>query len=127
MDGIKRRDFLKGTLKTAAVLSTAASGLLLKGCAAGKDFDLVVSGATLYDGSGGPPVRADVGILGDSIRLAVFDPARVQDRATWTGPARYPEGIPYVVVNGAVVVDHGEHSGRLPGKVLKRNIRGAVE
>jgi N-acyl-D-amino-acid deacylase len=59
--------------------------------------------------------------------LAVFDPARVQDRATWTDLARYPEGIPYVVVNGAVVVDHGEHTGRLPGKVLKRNNCGAVE
>jgi N-acyl-D-amino-acid deacylase len=69
MDGIGRRDFLKGALKTAAAVSTAATGLLLKGCASGKDFDLVVSGGTLYDGSGGPPVRADIGIVGDSIKL----------------------------------------------------------
>jgi len=59
--------------------------------------------------------------------LAVFDPGRVVDRATWTDPARYPEGIPYVIVNGGLVVELGEHTGRLPGRVLKRNAAGAVE
>jgi N-acyl-D-amino-acid deacylase len=58
--------------------------------------------------------------------LVVFDPARVIDRATWTDPARYPEGIECVVVNGAVVVEKGDHTGRLPGRVLKRNLRGVV-
>lgn len=58
--------------------------------------------------------------------LVVFDPGRVIDRATWTDPARYPEGIDYVIVNGGVVVDKGEHTGRLPGKVLKRDLRGVV-
>ncbi|MGZ7065629.1 MAG: amidohydrolase family protein, partial [Candidatus Aminicenantales bacterium] len=59
--------------------------------------------------------------------IAVFDPARVIDKAAWTAPARYPEGIPHVVVNGRVVVQNGEHTGNLPGRVLKRNSRGVVE
>jgi N-acyl-D-amino-acid deacylase len=58
--------------------------------------------------------------------LVVFDPNRVIDRATWTDPARYPEGIAYVIVNGGLVIDKGEHTGRLPGRVLKRNAAGEV-
>jgi N-acyl-D-aspartate/D-glutamate deacylase len=40
--------------------------------------------------------------------LAIFDPARVIDRATFESPARYSEGIPYVIVGGTVVVNRGE-------------------
>jgi N-acyl-D-amino-acid deacylase len=68
MHPIKRRAFLRGAAKTAAVVSASGGGLLLKGCSTGKDFDLLVSGGTVYDGSGGPPVRADVGISGGAIR-----------------------------------------------------------
>ena len=59
--------------------------------------------------------------------ITVFDPARVIDKATWTDPARYPEGIPHVVVNGRAVVHNGEHTGSRPGRVLRRNPRGLVE
>jgi dihydroorotase len=53
--------------------------------------------------------------------LTVFDPARVTDRATFENPAQYSEGIPYVVVNGAVVVDRGELvKDALPGKAVRR-------
>jgi N-acyl-D-amino-acid deacylase len=58
--------------------------------------------------------------------LVVFDPARIIDRATWTDPARYPEGIAAVLVNGQVVVEQGEHTGRPAGQVLRRNARGEV-
>ncbi len=58
--------------------------------------------------------------------LVLFDPARVADRATWTEPMLYPVGIEMVVVNGSVVVDRGEHTGRLPGRVLRKNERGMV-
>jgi N-acyl-D-amino-acid deacylase len=29
-------------------------------------------------------------------------------------------GVEYVIVNGQIVVEHGEHTGRLPGKILKK-------
>ncbi|MCJ7586803.1 MAG: D-aminoacylase [Candidatus Aminicenantes bacterium] len=57
---------------------------------------------------------------GAAADIAVFDPARIIDRATWTDPAQYPLGVEYVVVNGALVVEKGEHTGRLPGRTLKR-------
>jgi N-acyl-D-amino-acid deacylase len=51
--------------------------------------------------------------------LVVFNPATVLDKATWAEPHQYPAGIDYVLVNGQVVVERGEHTGRLPGKILK--------
>jgi N-acyl-D-amino-acid deacylase len=50
--------------------------------------------------------------------LVVFDPGVVEDRATFDNPTQYPAGIDYVVVNGAVVIDNGMHSGLLNGRVL---------
>jgi N-acyl-D-amino-acid deacylase len=50
--------------------------------------------------------------------LVLFDPQTVTDRATFTDPHQYPVGIPYVVVNGVVVIDQGQHTGALPGQVL---------
>jgi N-acyl-D-amino-acid deacylase len=52
--------------------------------------------------------------------LVVFDPAAVADRATWKDPHRYPAGIVHVVVNGVAVVSEGEHTGKLPGRVLRK-------
>jgi N-acyl-D-aspartate/D-glutamate deacylase len=52
--------------------------------------------------------------------LAVFDPARVADTATDQEPHRYAEGVATVVVNGEVVIDGGDHTGALPGRVLAR-------
>jgi len=50
--------------------------------------------------------------------LVLFDAETVGDRATFTEPHRYPAGIPYVIVNGRVVIDRSEHSGELAGLVL---------
>jgi N-acyl-D-amino-acid deacylase len=50
--------------------------------------------------------------------LALFDAGTVSDRATFTDPHQFPEGIPYVIVNGTVVIDQGVHTGALPGAVL---------
>jgi N-acyl-D-aspartate/D-glutamate deacylase len=53
--------------------------------------------------------------------ISVFDPARVIDRATFENPAQYSEGIPYVVVNGVVVVrDQKVVDGVLPGRGVRR-------
>lgn len=51
--------------------------------------------------------------------LVVFDPKRVVDRATYEDPHRYPEGIEHVLVNGRFVIKNGEHTGSLPGRVLR--------
>jgi N-acyl-D-amino-acid deacylase len=67
--------------------------------------------------------RLKVGWAAD---VCVFDPARIIDKATFKEPAVYPEGIEKVIVNGQLVIDGGEHTGRLPGKVLRKNGRGAV-
>jgi len=50
--------------------------------------------------------------------LVIFDPASIADRATFSQPHRYPEGIPYVFVNGVAVVDEGKFTRTTPGKVL---------
>jgi len=51
--------------------------------------------------------------------VTVFDPQTVADKATFVQPHQYPVGIPYVIVNGQVVIDRGEHTGALPGRVLR--------
>ena len=71
-------------------------------------------------------VRRGLLKVGWAADLCVFDPERIIDKATFKEPAAYPEGIATVIVNGQVVVDKGEHTGRLPGKVLRKNGRGAV-
>lgn len=50
--------------------------------------------------------------------LVLFNAQTIADRATYTDPHQYPEGIPYVIVNGVVVIEQGEHTGALPGQVL---------
>lgn len=50
--------------------------------------------------------------------VVVFDPDRVADRASFEQPKQYPAGIDYVLVNGVLVVDEGEHTGARPGKTL---------
>jgi N-acyl-D-amino-acid deacylase len=51
--------------------------------------------------------------------IAVFNPDTVTDKATFVEPHQYAAGIPYVIVNGEVVLDNGNHTGALPGKVIR--------
>jgi N-acyl-D-aspartate/D-glutamate deacylase len=51
--------------------------------------------------------------------IAVFDPGKIIDRATYTEPFQYNDGIEYVVVNGQVVLEGDKHTGARPGKVLR--------
>jgi N-acyl-D-amino-acid deacylase len=53
--------------------------------------------------------------------LVVFDPQTVGTRATRTKPKQFPSGIDQVIVNGEVVVDAGEHTGRTPGRALRHH------
>ncbi|OGL12428.1 MAG: hypothetical protein A3I17_00865 [Candidatus Rokubacteria bacterium RIFCSPLOWO2_02_FULL_72_37] len=50
--------------------------------------------------------------------LTIFDPATVKDEATFAEPHRYPTGIPWVIVNGAVAVDGGRFHAAGTGRVL---------
>jgi N-acyl-D-aspartate/D-glutamate deacylase len=63
----------------------------------------------------------DRGILrpGMMADLVVFDPATVRDRSTFADPLHYSEGIPYVAVNGRLVVDGGRITSERPGRVLR--------
>ena len=53
--------------------------------------------------------------------IVVFDENQITDTATFENPHQYPKGIHHVLVNGQRVIANGEHTGRLPGKVLRRN------
>jgi N-acyl-D-aspartate/D-glutamate deacylase len=48
----------------------------------------------------------------------VFDPETIIDRATFENPQQYATGVEFVIVNGVVVIDKGEHTGARPGGVL---------
>lgn len=63
----------------------------------------------------------DRGLVRDGMwaDIAIFDPERIGDRATYKEPSRYPAGIEYVLVNGVIVVMEGEHTGALPGRALR--------
>ena len=50
--------------------------------------------------------------------IVIFDPATVADTSTYEAPKAYPRGVPYVMVNGVLVVDGGEHTGARPGMPL---------
>ena len=51
--------------------------------------------------------------------ITIFNPDTVIDKATFSDPHQYPQGIEYVIVNGKPVIIKGEHTGSLPGKVLR--------
>ncbi|MFM8272467.1 MAG: N-acyl-D-amino-acid deacylase family protein, partial [Gemmata sp.] len=64
----------------------------------------------------------DRGVLraGAFADVCLFDPDTVIDKSTYTAPFAYSEGIEYVIVNGAVVLDKGKHTGAMPGKALRK-------
>ncbi len=68
----------------------------------------------------------DRGVIADGCfaDLVVFDPARVRALATYEEPRRFPEGIPYVLVNGVLVIDGDAHTGATPGRTLRRGRPG---
>ena len=61
--------------------------------------------------------RLEPGAVAD---VVVFDPATIADTATFAEPHRYPDGVPWVLVNGEPVIAGGQHTGRRPGRVLSR-------
>jgi N-acyl-D-amino-acid deacylase len=51
--------------------------------------------------------------------LAIFDPAKIQDNATFENPHQYSTGMVHVFVNGTQVLENGEHTGATPGRVVR--------
>lgn len=62
----------------------------------------------------------DRGLLRPGMKadIAIFDPSRVRDRATFADPHQYAEGVSYVIVNGTVVLNDGKMTEARPGQVL---------
>jgi N-acyl-D-amino-acid deacylase len=51
--------------------------------------------------------------------VVVFDPAAIQDHATFEKPHQYSTGVVHVFVNGTHVLKDGEHTGARPGRVVR--------
>ena len=51
--------------------------------------------------------------------MAIFDPAKIEDHATFENPKQYATGMIHVFVNGVRVLKDGEHTGAFPGRVVR--------
>ena len=62
----------------------------------------------------------DRGVLREGLAadIVVFDPETVIEKADYSNPQEYPEGIPWVIVNGQTTVSPNGHTGARAGKVL---------
>jgi N-acyl-D-amino-acid deacylase len=52
--------------------------------------------------------------------LVIFDPHTIAERSSYQDPHQYPAGMPYVIVNGQVVVDQERYTGQLAGRVVRK-------
>lgn len=51
--------------------------------------------------------------------IVIFDPATITDHATFEQPHQYATGVEHVFVNGVLVLNDGDHTGALPGRVVR--------
>lgn len=80
----------------------------------------------LYKMTGQPALRLglkDRGFIrkGYYADITLFDPKTIRDKSTFEAPHQYPDGIPYVIINGKVVVDQGIYQDLRAGKALRKN------
>lgn len=50
--------------------------------------------------------------------LTLFDFERFCDQSTFSQPHQYNQGLEYVIVNGEIVVEHNQHTGKRPGRII---------
>ena len=89
-----------------------------------REEDTTSLAEAIYKMSGFPATRFGIkdrgflkpGLVAD---VVVFDPETVTGRATWDAPRLPPVGIPFVLVNGSLVIDEGAATSKLPGKVVR--------
>src|SRR5499426_2459881 len=94
-----------------------------------RDLGLLPLPQGVYKMTGGSAAAlglVDRGLLREGYHadITIFDPQIIADRATYDDPHQYAAGISTVIVNGVVVIDGGEHTGALPGQVLRRHPDG---
>jgi len=67
----------------------------------------------------------DRGVIkkGNWADIVIFEYEKIVDTSTYEQPSLYPDGIKYVLVNGQVVVDGTQHTGRLVGRVLRHPVK----
>jgi N-acyl-D-amino-acid deacylase len=58
-------------------------------------------------------------IEGGDADITVLNLDTVIDHATYEDPIQFPSGIEWVVVNGTIVVEKGQHTGARPGRALR--------
>lgn len=63
----------------------------------------------------------DRGILkkGYAADIVVFDPEKIVDKADYSDPIQFPEGIDHVLVNGKTLVSEGVHKPQKAGRILR--------
>jgi N-acyl-D-amino-acid deacylase len=68
----------------------------------------------------------DRGLLqaGQFADIVVFHPTEVIDRATYTEPFQYPEGIRHVIVNGKLALENGQPTDARAGRTIRRLNQG---
>jgi N-acyl-D-amino-acid deacylase len=57
-------------------------------------------------------------VVGNYADVVVFDPTKIQDHATFEDPHQYATGVVHVFVNGEQVLKEGEHTRKMPGRLV---------
>ena len=96
-----------------------------------RDLGLITLPLAVYKMTGGSAAAlglVDRGILREGFwaDITVFDPQHIGEQATYDDPHQYASGVTTVLVNGTVVIDGGNHTEDLPGRVLRRSPGGVI-
>jgi N-acyl-D-amino-acid deacylase len=57
-------------------------------------------------------------LIGNFADIVLFDPNTIEDNATFDNAHQYATGVEYVIVNGKIVIDKGNHTGAMPGRFV---------
>ena len=96
--------------------SKIAEGLGLAGA------KILVLDLARYDEAAAELRKKGLDAKGMAADIVAFDPRRARDIATFEDPHRYPEGIEYVLVNGSVTVERGEHTREKAGQIIRHKV-----
>jgi N-acyl-D-aspartate/D-glutamate deacylase len=62
--------------------------------------------------------------IGADADITIFDPQTITEKSTYEKPTIYSQGVQFVLVDGVLVVDHGQlASGVAPGQAVRAPIR----